>query len=264
MNYNSPSITLELVKRYIQAMPCGEYRIVLRHRYKEEKGIKTIAVNYRKKVLLKQATINFLKMKNAQGFHIYCRPKSWRYILIDDLSREQLKPLAEIKPCLLVETSPNNYQAWIKLSKIPESREQALCICQEIALKFNADISSAEPDHLGRLVGFINCKPQYQKDGKYPFVILHKYKERISSFIQSNDFKAQVKDQVKHRRTKEGYSQSEIDFAVACQMLREGKAYNEIYMKIKSQYNGFKHGSDYIDRTIANASIATKIPPVKL
>lgn len=123
------------------------------------------------------ARLRYLKYRNAHGAHIYFRPSGERrYTLLDDLSLAAIANLSAngFAPCAVIETSPGNFQAWLKHSRIL-SRELGTFAAQLLARRFGADTSAADWRRFGRLPGFTNRKPQYmQPGGLFPFVRLHK------------------------------------------------------------------------------------------
>jgi hypothetical protein len=63
-----------------------------------------------------EEAIKWLRHENAKGAHIYIRPAGVHGLsLIDDLSAAALERMkAEgFEPAVVVETSPNNFQAWL-------------------------------------------------------------------------------------------------------------------------------------------------------
>ncbi len=122
------------------------------------------------------ARLRYLKYRNANGAHIYFRPSGERrYTLLDDLSLAALTGLAAegFQPCAVIETSPGNFQAWLKHSRI-FSKELGTFAAQLLAQRFGADPSAADWRRFGRLPGFTNRKPQHKQGaGLYPFVRLH-------------------------------------------------------------------------------------------
>lgn len=245
--------------RYVDALQADTYKVQLKNRSTEE----GFWVSYSPTQLLNAGP--YLRRKNAHGFDIYARPIGYQYILLDDLTRLVLADVATVKPCLLLETSPNNYQAWLILSEVPADRDTAKAICQQVAQQFNADPASAEPDHVGRLPGFTNRKPKYQlATGNYPFVILHRAEYRYSSFHPRGGavlYAPTVTHQqlsVNHRSSSIKDSVSEQDFGVACGLLRIGKTDEEIYQYLLATspnlaYRKGKHVDYYLRRTITSA-----------
>ena len=205
-------------------------------------------------------SLKYLSLMNAKGFHIYARPVGYRYIFIDDVSADNLPALAKLKPCILIESSPSNFQAWLKLSTVPKDRETAATICRYAAYVTNADKGSAEPDHLGRLPGFRNCKPKYQSAAGFPLVRLRKYSERFASVNIPADFKTEtaVPHKVGIVLKKEGNrtDRSRADFNEACKLIRQGKTDLQILERLtefSDKAGGRKSGERYLIRTIDNA-----------
>ena len=80
---------------------------------------------------------------------------------------------AGFNPAVIVETSPGNYQAWLKHSK-RLSKEVSTAAARALAEKFGGDHGAADWRHFGRLAGFTNRKVKYldASTGLYPFVRL--------------------------------------------------------------------------------------------
>lgn len=77
-------------------------------------------------------------------------------------------------PCLVTETNPNNYQAWVRVSKEKLEPKIATTICKELAKQYVADLNSVDWSHFGRLAGFTNCKEIHKDEiGLSPFMKLH-------------------------------------------------------------------------------------------
>ncbi len=68
-----------------------------------------------------ERAIKWLRHENAKGAHIYIRSAgAHRLSLIDDLTAEAIERLkAEgVEPSVVVETSPNNFQAWLNHGQV--------------------------------------------------------------------------------------------------------------------------------------------------
>src|SRR3984885_1331737 len=87
---------------------------------------------------------------------------------------------AGFSPAVVVETSPRNYQAWLKH---PESlnKELSTAAARALAEKFGGDRGAADWRHFGRLAGFTNRKAKYEDadTGLYPFVRLIEARSRV-------------------------------------------------------------------------------------
>lgn len=201
--------------------------------------------------------VKFYQAKNLEGYNVYFRPVGYEFVLLDDLHRETLSELAKIKPCLLIETSPGNYQAWVMLREVPQEREVAVNICQELAVLFSADMGSAEPDHVGRLPGFTNRKPKHKKpDGLYPFVRLHKWEARESDFSPLGGIVGQINHLPGQSKKADDHDRSREDFNLCCMLIAQGKTDDYIRGQLEAnsqKAKEVKKSYDYIGKTIRNA-----------
>jgi RepB DNA-primase from phage plasmid len=122
--------------------------------------------------------LSLLKYRNARGSHIYIRPSGeHRFTTLDDLNESSLARLSAdgFNPCVVVETSAGNFQAWLKHPRV-FPKLLGTFAAQTLAARFDADPSAADWRRFGRLPGFTNCKPKYRKpDGLFPFVRLHSH-----------------------------------------------------------------------------------------
>ena len=218
--------------------------------------------NYNREQLIKAN--GFFRHQNAQGFNIYCRPIGYQFVLLDDLTRDVLTDVAQLKPCMLIETSPGNYQAWLILPETPQDRDTAKAICKELAVRFGADLASAEPDHVGRLPAFLNRKEKYYElYREYPFIKLLKFEHRLANFYPCGGAVLNpptTTQNIGHinRYTPSKGSISEQDFGVALGLIRFGKTDDEIYQHLLSTSPDLiirkgKQVESYLWRTISNA-----------
>jgi len=103
--------------------------------------------------------------------------------LIDDLTVEAIDRMkAEgFEPAVVVETSPNNFQAWLNHGRVLEAAMSTRA-AKELAERFGGDPSSADWRHFGRLAGFTNPKRERQlPSGLRPFVRLRSAAGRVYS-----------------------------------------------------------------------------------
>ncbi|MDJ0842242.1 MAG: DNA-primase RepB domain-containing protein [Acidobacteriota bacterium] len=103
-------------------MDCGVFEIGWRH---ERTGSFRQTV-FKPANLL--SALSLLKHVNARGHHIYIRPAGPHgLILPDDLARDALGTLKQdgLPPAAVIETSPGNYQAWIKFLPAPHGLPHA-------------------------------------------------------------------------------------------------------------------------------------------
>ena len=120
-----------------------------------------------------------LAAENARGGNIYMRlgPGASKahpgLTMIDDLDADAVKRLHEagLEPCLVVQTSPGNFQAWIRLiasGTVPYATMNV--IANYLASAFDGDPRAVSPRQPGRLAGFTNRKPKHvREDGTFPF-----------------------------------------------------------------------------------------------
>ncbi len=117
----------------------------------------------------------YLKYRNATGAHIYFRPSGeGSYTLLDDLPTATLPRLTAegYPPAAVIETSPGNFQAWLRHMQ-PLPRELGTLAAKTLAAQFGADGSAADWRRFGRAPGFTNRKPQHRNaQGLYPFARL--------------------------------------------------------------------------------------------
>jgi len=173
------AVSLAVLRRQIAAMPCRLYEVRLIHSdsRKPYPGVRQWTVSQ----LLNPATVGFLRIRNREGYDVYFRPYAGDhnagYILLD-LDDPVPGILARLRaqghePCVVVETSPGRWQAWIRVSPEPLLPALATLVARRLAQLYAADHASADWRHLGRLAGFTNRKPQrYRADGLAPWVKL--------------------------------------------------------------------------------------------
>lgn len=76
------------------------------------------------------------------------------------------------EPAVVTETSPGNFQAWLKHAEILP-RDLGTAAARALAARFQGDRGAADWRHFGRLAGFTNRKiSRLQINGLYPFVRL--------------------------------------------------------------------------------------------
>jgi hypothetical protein len=124
-----------------------------------------------------EASVGWFKGMNANGRDIYIRPTgSSGLYLIDDVAAVTVERMrAEgYTPAAVVETSPGNLQAWVRVSDTPLSNEEGTAVARDLAARYGGDMSSANWRHMGRLAGFTNRKEGHtQPDGRHPYARLH-------------------------------------------------------------------------------------------
>lgn len=124
-------------------------------------------------------SLAWLKRENAKGADIYVRPAgddSSGLVLVDDLTRQALDKMkaAGYAPAAVVETSPTNFQAWVRVHQRRLEPKLATSAAVLLAKEYGGDPNSADWRHYGRLAGFTNRKPEHVDDrGRSPYVLSH-------------------------------------------------------------------------------------------
>ncbi|MDO5693503.1 MAG: RepB family DNA primase [Pseudomonadota bacterium] len=161
--------TSQAVAAQVAAMGCEAFEVGVYDATRERMLTKV----WDRETVLK--SISYLKYQNMQGNHIYIRPAGAHNLtLMDDLSAAKVTQLSKdgYAPAVVVETSPNNFQAWLKHDRVLAT-DLSTRTSRELAARYGGDPGSADWRHYGRLAGFTNCKPKYkQPNGFYPFVVL--------------------------------------------------------------------------------------------
>jgi hypothetical protein len=234
-------------------------------------------------------SIPWLKQQNFEGRNIYIRPAGEHNLnLVDDLTSAQLATMKRtgFKPAVIVQTSPHNYQAWVKHPEVLPREVSTVC-ARALAVKFSGDKGSADWRHFGRLAGFTNRKVKYQnvETGLFPFVRLmessgEQYKQGA---IFVADAKAYVEREEQRRTAMRARFQdhtvspvqaktieqfrndpryngdgSRADLAYSLYALSHGVSQAEVSAAIRSRdlshKGNDKRQSEYVDRTIKKAA----------
>ncbi len=221
--------------------------------------------------------IGYLKAENANGRHILMQPvDESRYILADDLCWERIcrqhrHSDRTWKPGrMVVETSPGNYQIWIR-SQRPLSLDE-----KRYWLKRMDSDPGADPNNRwGRCPGFRNRKEKYRSPcGRYPLARLIWIDWNSEAQIPNIAFESPGPDKsFSHQPPRGGVcrktdicrsdyeqaGQSETDFSYALALARRGYGEDEIRRRILSERTNWgNHRGDrkielYLDRTIRRA-----------
>ena len=237
-------------------------------------------------------SVPWLRHQNRDGRNIYIRPKGEHHLsLIDDLTQDaigQMK-LAGFSPALVVETSPGNFQAWLKH---PErlDKEMGTAAARALAQRFGGDIGAADWRHFGRLSGFTNRKEKYRDatTGLHPFVKLVEAGGAV--YPAAGRFLKEVVQGIENRQREEqerravrassphvlavksidvfradpryGGDGTRIDLAYAVYAIAHGRTEAEVEAAIRSRDLSHKGSErrqhDYVERTIKKALAATE------
>lgn len=142
---------------------------------------KVVPRTYKVEDFSKSGTIKYLRFLNLNGQDIYIRPahpEKSGLVLVDDLNIWQISALEALglKPAVVVETSDQNYQCWLRINDDGFGRDEHAAITRLIHEKIGGDPASTDQEHFGRLATFTNRKPgRILSDGTHPHVNLKTY-----------------------------------------------------------------------------------------
>src|SRR5215467_6225553 len=283
--------TVEAVERQVEAMAAEVFEVGL---FKPDaKGHEPIMVPrvWDAASLLK--SVPWLRHQNRDGRNVYIRPKGEHHLsLVDDLTLDAIRRIkvAGFAPAVVVETSPGNFQAWLKH---PEKldKEMGTAAARALAHRFGGDTGAADWRHYGRLSGYTNRKAKYREPvtGLHPFVKLVEASGEIYS--EAARFIENIREKIEVRRREEaerrasrasvwpaivrdtksidafrgdsryGGDGTRIDLAYAIYALSHGRTEAEVEAAIRSRDLSHKGSErrqhDYVERTIKKALAAT-------
>jgi hypothetical protein len=238
-----------------------------------------------------ESRLHYLEKQNNLGNHIFMRPQSEveaNFLLIDDLDMNDLLQDHSFngnpwKPGrMIIETSPANFQVWIRLSRILTNDEKKYWLKQ-----FRSDPGCSPKHRWGRAPGFYNMKLKHKTEAGYPLVKPYTIdvkesaqvpiimgisdqpeQSKVTSKLQKLNqlYKAQdrhghafiVDSSIKRDDYQNGdRSESEVDFAFIIALISRGYCDEAIEQRIISERDDWTHhkGSEdaYLTRSIANA-----------
>ena len=165
--------TTQAVTNQVRAMRCEVFEVGLFKPTATGKEPVMLPRTWDADTLLR--SIPWLRHQNRDGRNIYIRPKGEHNLsLVDDLSADKVQTMkaAGFTPAVVVQTSPGNFQAWVKHPE-PLNKELSTAAARTLAETFGGDRGAADWRHFGRLAGFTNRKDKYRSEtGFYPFVLL--------------------------------------------------------------------------------------------
>lgn len=234
-------------------------------------------------------SVSWLRRQNCEGRNIYIRPRGEHDLsMIDDLTIHAVAAMKEAgyTPAVVVETSPGNYQAWLKHAN-RLNKEVSTAAARALAEKFGGDRGAADWRHFGRLAGFTNRKAKYldASSGLYPFVRLIEAGGEV--YPEADRFLTGVKNEVERQRANRerlrnaiaymapvrsedlksveafradaryGGDGTRIDLAYAVYAFSHGATAAEVEAAIRSRDLSHKGNErrqhDYVERTIKKA-----------
>ena len=187
-------IVERLVRAQLRAMRCERFDLGIRRDAGEmilREGQGAIEI---------ETTIKWLRHENAKGAHIYVRPAGVHALsLIDDPTDSIERMRADgFEPAVVVETSPNNFQAWLNHGQVLEA-VMSTRAAKALVERFGGDPASADWRHFGRLAGFTNPKRERQlPSGMRPFARLRSATGRVYS--HAAEFLAHISKDEQHQR----------------------------------------------------------------
>lgn len=284
--------TLQAVRRQLEAMGCKQYQIGIRD------AVSGQMMHREWSVAEVEKNVAWLKRMNAQGNDIYIRPGTLEtdLVLVDDVDGVTIEQMEEdgCKPALVTETSPENYQAWVKVTR-PQPVSVRKEMAKGLATKYDADQNSADGQHYGRLAGFTNQKEKYKRHDRSPYVLCRQSSGKGAVIaptletwaiekLESNRIKQEKQDRKlailstncyqKRPKSLEAYRQeaqklyqnakgedlSRIDWLVASKMLDRGykpELIKKAILEASPEIIERKtgHVEDYVNRTVDKAVI---------
>ena len=132
-------VSVAVLRRQLAAMPCRLYEVRLVH---SDSGRTYPGIRqWTARQLTDPATVGFLRIRNREGYDVYFRPGAGDhnagYILLD-LDHPFPGILARLRayghePCVVAESSPGRWQAWIRVSPEPLLPALATRVAKQLA-----------------------------------------------------------------------------------------------------------------------------------
>jgi hypothetical protein len=178
----------EQVGRFVQAVGADSYQIMTRTPDVKDGTIRR--QNWSPEQMLDPKNVKWLRSQNAAGGGIYIRAVDRRITLIDDLKPLMIEEMASrgYEAATAIETSPNNFQAWIRLvpADAPEpSSAVATQAARSLTKFFGGDPAAVGSERFGRLPGFTNRKPSHERNGMSPWVTIKSAIHQVASAGQA-------------------------------------------------------------------------------
>jgi hypothetical protein len=188
----------------------------------------------------------------------------------------------------VVETSPGNFQAWLKHSReLP--RDLSTLAARSLADEFGGDRGAADWRHFGRLAGLTNRKPRHMGgNGLFPFVHLIEasgktYQEAeafVAKILKQRELEQRAREERRDARFASGATRAHrsiddfrsnpryggdatrVDLAYAIYALSHGANEAQVAAAIRSRdlsHKGDeKRQNQYVDRTVGKALKVTE------
>ena len=283
-----PDRSLEAVRKQIAAMGVPLFEVGIRDAMTGKMLPRTWTADDLER------SVSWWKRRNARGSDIYVRPAGEHgLILLDDLTEEAVQRMKKegAEPAAVIETSPRNFQVWLKLSDEPLDPELRKIAAQGLTKRYQGDPNSADARHFGRLAGFTNQKPEHRINGRQPYVLawdcpgivarvasflikklqesIERKRERdkrleaiesaqsnVGGSIELKEYKRQAKLLLEQYGKNADFSR--IDWMIAKDMIKSGFTVEEVAHAISTcspeiEVRKAGHVDDYAQRTAKNA-----------
>lgn len=220
-----------------------------------------------------EKSMGYLKAMNAAGKHVFLRPMSdreARFMLADDLTPESLSRHREGKGFragrMVVETSPNNFQVWIRADRDLDLSEKRYWL-----KRMGSDPGAAPRGRFGRAPGFRNRKEKYRDEsGGFPLARLLWIDWRTDARVSPLPISAKplpipwkggecaIRGEITRARYDRG-DESATDFAYALALMRRGMDDDAVMTRISLErenwvhHEGDRRRRDYLTRTVRRA-----------
>ena len=142
--------TQEAVGRQLGAMKSALYEVGLYRPAVADNQPEMLPRTWDASTLVK--SVPWLRWQNSQGRNIYIRPAGeHQFSLVDDLVADNLDRMGRegFPPCVVVETSPDNFQAWLNHGEVLP-KDVSTVAARALAQKFGGDQGAADWRHFGR------------------------------------------------------------------------------------------------------------------
>ena len=159
----APDKTYEAVERQLAAMGADFFEVGALQRGEGDQPQFMLLRTWDRQRLIE--SIPWLRYQNWHESHIFVRPKGESNLtLVDDLRAQAIVRMRQegLQPATVVQTSPGNYQAWVKHAGYLD-KELSTAVARALAERFGGDVKAAAWRHFGRLAGFRNTKGKYKQ-----------------------------------------------------------------------------------------------------
>ncbi len=159
----------EEMRKQLEAMQVGEHEkmtVMAHNKMTNRVGLRE---ELTPKELLSEDKVSKLVQLNKEGHNVFIgfgKETKNGYVFFDDAKRETIEQMKKdgFRFATVIESSPGNFQGWIRVDQrdgrkwegTPESRS---AVSKALAEAYPLDTGSTGKNHLGRLAGFDNMKP---------------------------------------------------------------------------------------------------------